>query len=152
MHDLIALFFEVIAFVINLLLVGFFLVVLLFAVRVIMALIILMAAFMLLFVAIALVALMVVAALATMLPVALVTAASDKKMSCLFLLWLFFLLELVKDAGHFIRSLTLLKKSYEQKRVRGHCFVCFRILVLMCLRLRKEDFFPLLLCCGQLHC
>jgi hypothetical protein len=61
---------------------------------------------------------------------------------------LILLLELVKDAGHFIGSLRLLKKGHEPKRVHGHRFV----LKLMCLGLRKKDLFAFLLCCGKLHC
>jgi hypothetical protein len=102
-------------------------------------------------IAIASVALMVVAILATTLPVAQITAASDRKMSRLLLFRLLLLLDLFKNAGHFIGSLTLLEKDYELKRVHGHHFVCFCKLVLMHLGLRKEDLIALLLGCGQLH-
>jgi hypothetical protein len=117
-----------------------------------MDLIILMATVMLLFVTFALVALMVVKILAMMLPVAQITTASNKKMSRLLLFWLLFLLDLVKDVGHSISSLTLLKKGYEPKRVCAHHLVCFRELVLMRLGLRKKYLFALLLSCGQLYC
>ncbi len=152
MQDLIVLLLEVIAFAINFLLVGLFLVVLLFATRMIGALIVLMATVMLLSVAIVLVASMVVMFFGMMLPVAWVTAASNKKMSRLLLFWLLLLLELVKDAGCFIGSLTLLEKGYEPKRVHGHHFVCFCKLVMMFLGLCKKELFALLLRCGQLHC
>jgi hypothetical protein len=72
-------------------------------------------------------------------------------MSRLLLVWLLLLLDLVKDAGHFIGSLTLLEKGHKPKRVRGHHFVCFRKLKLMPLWLRKKDLFAVLLHCGQLH-
>ncbi len=72
-------------------------------------------------------------------------------MSCLLFLPLFLLLDLLKDANHFIGSLTLLKKGNEPKRVREHRLVCLPKLVLMRLGLLKEDFFVLLLHCGQLH-
>ncbi len=124
MHGLVIVFLEMVAIVIILLLVGpFVLVILVFAIRVIVALIILMATAVLLVIAIASTALMVDAILEMMLPVALITAASNMKMSRLLLFWLLFLLDLVKDAGCFIGSLTLLKKGYMQKQVCGHCLV-----------------------------
>ncbi len=136
-HGLVTLLLKVIVLAIILLLVGLFvLVVLAFATRVIMASIFLMATVMLLFIVIALVALMVVVVLATMLPVARITAASDRKMSRLLLFWLLLLLELVKDTSCFISSLTLLEKGFEPKRVRGHRFVHFRKFLLM--HLAKE--------------
>jgi hypothetical protein len=94
---------------------------------------------------------MVVANFATMLLVAQITAARDRKMSHLLLFWLFLLLDLLKDIGHSTGSLTLLKKGNKPKRVRGHCLVCLCKLELMHLRLRKDDLFTLLFCCGQLH-
>ena len=68
-------------------------------------------------------------------------------MSHLLLFWLFVLLDLVKDADHFIGSLTLLKKGDEPKQVCGHRLVCFPINWL-----REEDLFTLLLHSGQLNC
>jgi hypothetical protein len=68
-------------------------------------------------------------------------------MSHLLLFWLFVLLDLVKDADHFIGSLTLLKKGDEPKQVCGHCLVFSPTNWL-----REEDLFTLLLRCGQLHC
>jgi hypothetical protein len=65
------------------------------------------------------------------------------------LFWLLFLRDLVKDSGHLIGSLTLLKKGYEPMQVHGHHFVCFCKLVLMHLGLRKEDLFALLLPLGN---
>jgi hypothetical protein len=74
-------------------------------------------------------------------------------MSHLLLFWLLLVLgNLLKDAGCFIGSLTLLKKGYEPKRIHGHHFACFCKLKLMRLGLREEDLFALLLHCGQLHC
>jgi hypothetical protein len=90
------------------------------------------------------VALMEVTVLATMMPVVQVTAARDRKMSRLLFVWLFLLLELVKDAGCFIGSLRLLRKGS-----MGTSFF-FCKLKLMCLRLGKKDLFAFLLCCGQL--
>ncbi len=72
-------------------------------------------------------------------------------MSRFLLFGLFLLLDLLKDAGHFIGSLTQLKKGNEPKRVHGHHLVCLHELLLVCLGLRKEDLFALLLRCGQLH-
>jgi hypothetical protein len=150
-HGIITLFLEVIALAIILLLVGLFLVVLVFMTRVIVVLIVLILTVMLPVIPIALVTFMVVVVLATMLPVACITAASNGKMSRLLLFWLLFLHDLVKVSGCFIGSLTLFEKSYEPKRVGGHCFVHFCKFVLMRLWLCEEDLFGLLLCCGQLH-
>jgi hypothetical protein len=101
----------VIALAIILLLVGLFvLVVLVFATRVIVMLIVLMTIVMSSVVAIALVALMVVAILAMMLPVAHVMAVVDGKMSRLLLFQLCLFLDLLKDAGRFISSLTNAQK------------------------------------------
>jgi hypothetical protein len=62
-----------------------------------------------------LVASMVVAILVLMLPVAQIMGASNGKMSRLLLVWLLFLLDLLKDADHFIGSLTLLKTRLRAK-------------------------------------
>ncbi len=78
-------------------------------------------------------------------------AACNEKMSRLLLFRLFLLLDLLKDAGRFIGSLTLLKKGNKPKQVHRHHFVCLYKLVLMRLRPRKEDLFALLLRCGQFH-
>jgi hypothetical protein len=146
------LFLEVIVLVIILLLVGLFvLLVLVFAGRVVVALIVSMLAVMSLVIAIVLVTSMVVAVLAMILSVAQITAASDGKMSRHHLFQLLFLLDLVKDAGRFIVSLTLLEKGCEPKWIHRHCLVCFRKLVLMHLGLCKEDLLTLLLHCGQIH-
>jgi hypothetical protein len=152
MHGLVALFLEVIALAIILLLMQLFvLVVLVFATRVIMASIVLMTIVRLLVVVIVSVALMVVVILAMMLRVAQITAMRDGKMNHFLCFWLL-LLDLLKDAGHFISSLTLLKKGNEPKRIHGHHFICLHKLELMCLGRLKEDLFGLLLRCGQLNC
>ncbi len=79
-------------------------------------------------------------------------AMRDEKMSCLLLFWLFFVLgNLLKNASRFVGCLTLLKKSDELERVRGHCLVCIRELKLICFGLREEDLFTLGLRCGYLH-
>jgi hypothetical protein len=103
-------------------------------------------------IAIALIALMIVALLATMLPIAQITAVHNKKMSYLLLFWLLiFLGDFLKNAGCFIGSLTLLGKGNKMKQVCGHHLVCLCKLELMHLGLHKEDLFALLLHCGQLH-
>ncbi len=112
MHVLVTLYLEVIVLAIILLLIGpFVLDDLVFTTGMIVASIVLMATVMSLVVAIALVSSMVVVILATMLPIAQITAASNGKMSHLRLFWLLFLLDLVKDAGCFISSLALFKKG-----------------------------------------
>jgi hypothetical protein len=152
MHGLVTLFLEVIALMnILLLLRCFVLVVLVFVMRVAVALIFLMMIVRSLVVVVALVASMVVMILATMLPIAQITAAHDRKMSHLLLIQLVLLLDLLKDAGRFIGSLALLKKANKPKRVHGRILLCLRKLELMCLGLHEEDLFGLLLRCGQLH-
>ncbi len=74
----------------------------------------------------------------------------DESSFSLFLL-LLVLGNLLKNAGRFIGSLTLLKIGNEPKQVCGHHFVCLRELTLMRLGLRKEDLFVFLLHRGQLH-
>ncbi len=154
MHGLIALFLEVIALAIILLLIGLVaLIVPDVATRMIVASIILIRIVGSSVIAITLVALMIVAILTTMLPVAQFTAMRIKKMSRLLLFWLLFVLgNLLKNACRFIGSLTLLKNGDEPKRIHGHHLVHLRKLKLMCLGLRKEDLFPLLLRRGHLHC
>jgi hypothetical protein len=53
--------------------------------------------------------------------------------------------DLLKNAGCFINSLTLLKKGSKPKRVYGHCLLCLCKLEKMHLGLRKEDLFALLM-------
>ena len=144
MHDLVLLL-DVIMFVVISFLVGLFVEVLLFIKRVVIASIILMVTMVLAFDVIALVASMVGAVLAMMIPVGQVMATGDMEMSCLLVLQLLLLLELVEDTGLFVGSLALLKKGHEPKRIRGHHFVCFLELKLMCLWLRKKDLFACLL-------
>jgi hypothetical protein len=99
------------------------LIVLVVVTRMIVVPIVLMTIVGLLVVTIVSVALMIVALLATMLPVAQFTAACNGKMSHLLLFLLLLVLgNLLKNAGHFIGSLTLLKKGDEVKRVRSHHF------------------------------
>jgi hypothetical protein len=105
-HDLVLLF-EVIKFANISLLVGLFLEVLFYAMRVAIVSIIFMMTIVLAFVVIKLVASMMVKVLATMMPV---MAASGRKMSRFLLLWLFLLLELVKETA------TLLDIGTAQKR------------------------------------
>jgi hypothetical protein len=145
-QGLVALFLEVITLAIILLLIGLAaLMVLVVTTRMIVALIVLMRIASSLVIVIASVTSMIVAPFATMLLVAQIAAACDGKMSCRLLFWL------LKDAGRFIGSLTLLEKDNDPKQVCGHRFVCIPKLKLMCLGLHREDLFALLLCHGQLH-
>jgi hypothetical protein len=140
-HGLVTLFLEVIMLAIILLLIGLVaLVVLVFVMRVIVVSIILMMIIGSSVVAFAFVASMIVAILATILPVAWITAAHEGKMSRLLLFWLLLLLgNLLKNAGRFFGSLTLLEKGDKPKWVHGHHLVCVHELKLMHLGLRKED-------------
>jgi hypothetical protein len=153
-HGLVALFLEVIALAVFLLFVGLVThTILVITTRMIMALIVLMTIVGLFVVAITLATSMIVAVLvATMLLVAQFMAAHDWKMSRLLLFWLLLVLgNLLKNAGCFISSMTLLKKGDELKQVCGHHLVQVRKLKLMRLGLHKEDLFTLLLRRGQLH-
>jgi hypothetical protein len=106
-------------------------------------------------VAATLVALMVVAIFTTrMLMVARFTATRDRKMSrFLFLQLLFVLGNLLKNASHLILVgwLTLLKESNHLDRVGRYHLVQVGKLVLVRLRLHKEDLLTLLLCRDYFH-
>jgi hypothetical protein len=146
-HGLVTLLLEVIMFAIILLLVGLFiLIVLIFRTRVIVALIVSMVTVMLPFVVIMLVVLMLATVLAMMLLVVQITAASDRKMSSLLSFSCFFSLILSRMPA------ALSAVWHCPKRLRGHRLDCLCKLVLMCLGLRKENLFVLLLRCLQLHC
>jgi hypothetical protein len=141
-------FLEVIAFVIILIFVGLAaLQVLVVALRMIVALIVSMTMAELAIIAIALVTLMVVAILvAAMLPVSKFTAMRGRKMSRVLLFQLLLVLgNLLENA------LTLLEESNKLDWVSRHHLVQVRELELMCLGLRKEDLFTLLLCCGYFN-
>ncbi len=58
---------------------------------------------------------------------------------------------LLKNASRLGGCLTLLKESNHPEQVGRHRLVQFRELVLVHLRLRREDFFTLLLCRGYVH-
>jgi hypothetical protein len=105
-------------------------------------------------VAIAPVALIVVAIFMTiMLLVAQFTAMRSRKMSRFLLVWLLLVLgNFLKNASRLIGCLTLLKENNKLERVSRHHLVQVRELELMCLRLRKEDLFTILLRRGYFHC
>ncbi len=155
MRGLIALFLGVIALAIILLVVGLFaLCVLVIALTTIMALIILMTIVRWAIIAIASVTLMVITVFVTaMLTVACFMATRGRKMSCFPFLWpLLVLGNLLKNASCLVGCLRLLKESNHPERVSRHHLVQVSKLVLVCLRLRKEDLLTLLLCCGYVHC
>jgi hypothetical protein len=69
------------------------------------------------------------------------------------LFWLLLVLgNLLKNASRLVGCLTLLKESNHPEQVGRHRLVQVGKLVLVCLRLYKEDLFTLLLCCGYVHC
>jgi hypothetical protein len=153
-HGLVALFLDVIVLVIILLFVGVAtLRVLIVAMRTIVASIILMTIVRVVVVMITLVASMIVVILvATMLLVARFMATHGGKMSHFLFFWLLFTLgNLLENASCFVGCLTLLKESNELEWVSGHHLVQVRELELMCLGLRKEDMFTLLLRRGYFH-
>jgi hypothetical protein len=155
MHGLVTLFLGAIALVIILLVIGLVaLCVLVVVSTAIMVSIVLMRIVRLAIVAIASVALMVIAIfVATMLLIAQFTATRGRKMSRFPFLWLLLVLgNLLKNASRLVSCLTLLKESNHPERVGRHCLVQAGELVLVCLRLCKEDLLTLLLCCGYVHC
>jgi hypothetical protein len=102
----------------------------------------------------ALVALMIVAIfVATMLLVTQFMATCSRKMGHFLFLWLLLVLgNHLKNARCLVGCLTLLEESDKLEQVSGHCPVQVRKLELMCLGLRKEDLFTLLLRHGYFHC
>jgi hypothetical protein len=152
---LVALFLEVIVLAIILLAVGLVVPrVLVIASTTIMALIVLMMIVRLAIVRIMLVTLMVVVIfVATMLLGAQFMATSGRNMSRILFLWLLLVLgNLLKNASYLVgRSLTLLKEGNHSERVGSHHLVQVGKLVLVCLRLCKEDLVTLLLHRGYVH-
>jgi hypothetical protein len=142
MHGLVDLFLELIAPAIILLVVGLVVPhVLVVTLTMIMALIVLMTIIRSAIVAIASVALMVVAIFVAMvLLVAQFMATCSRNMSRILFLWLLLVLgNLLKNASHLVGCLTLLKEGNHSERVDRHHLVQVSKLVLVCLRLRKED-------------
>ncbi len=104
-------------------------------------------------VAIASVALMIAAVVTTaMLMVARFMATRSGKMSRFLFLWLLLILgNLIKNASRLVGCLTLLKEGNHSERVRRHHLIQVGKLVLVRLRLCKEDLFTLLLSCRYVH-
>ncbi len=74
-------------------------------------------------------------------------------MSRILFLWLLLVLSnLLKNASHLVGCLTLLKEGSHSERVGRHRHVQVGKLVLVRLRLHKEDLFTLLLHRGYVHC
>jgi hypothetical protein len=79
-------------------------------------------------------------------------ATRGRKMSHSLFLWLLLVLgDLLKNTSHLVGHLTLLKESTHLVRVGRHCLVQVCELVLVCLRLHKEDLLTLLLRHGHFH-
>jgi hypothetical protein len=69
------------------------------------------------------------------------------------LFWLLLVLgNLLENTSRLVSCLTLLKESNHLERVGRHPLVQVCELELMCLGMRKEDLFTLLLCHGYFHC
>ncbi len=154
MHGLVALFLGVTALAIIFLVLGLVaLCVLVLAFTTIMALIVLMMIVRSVIVAIESVALMVIAVFVTaMLTVAQFTATCNRKMSRFpFLCLLLVLSYLLENASCLVGCLTLLKEGNHLERVGRHRLVQVGKLVLVRLRLRKEDLLTLLLCHGYVN-
>ncbi len=80
-------------------------------------------------------------------------AMHGRKMSRFLLFRLLLVLGyLLKNASRLVGPLTLLKESDKLERISRHHLVQVCKLELMCLGLRKEDVFTLLLCHGFFHC
>jgi hypothetical protein len=154
MHGLVVLFLGVIALAMILLVIGLCaLQVLVVTSMAIVVLIILMIIVGLGIIAVMSVASILVAIFMTaMLTVAQFTATCCRKMSNFLFLWLLLVLgNLLKNASHLVGCLTLLKESHHLERVSRHRLVQVSELVLVHLRLRKEDLLTLLLCHGYFH-
>ncbi len=104
-------------------------------------------------IAVVLVALMKVVIFPTaMLTVARFMATCDRKMSHFLFLWLFLILgNLIKNASRLVGCLTLLEEGNHSERVGMHPLIQVSELVLVRLRLCKEDLFTLLLRHGYFH-
>ncbi len=103
-------------------------------------------------IAVALVALMIVAIFMTaMLTVAQFTATCGKKLSCSPFLQLLVLGDLLENASCPVGCLTLLKEGNHFEWVSRHRLVQVGKLALVCLGLREEDLFTLLLRCRYDH-
>ncbi len=88
-----------------------------------------------------------------MLTIAQFTAKCKRKISCFLFLWLLLILgNVIKNPSRLVGCLTLLKEGNHFERVRRHHLIQVGELVLVCLRLRKEDLFTLLLHHGYVHC
>ncbi len=125
MHGLVALFLEVIALAIILLVVGLVApCVLVIASRAIVALIVSMTIVGLLIITVASVASMIVMIFTTaMLTVAQFMAMCDRKLSLFLFLWLLVLGNLLKNSSRLVGYLTLLKESNHLDWVSRHCLV-----------------------------
>jgi hypothetical protein len=119
----------------------------------IMALIVSMRIVRLVIIAITLVASMeVMIFVAMVLLVAQFAATCGRNMSRTLFLWLLLVLvDLLENASCLVGCLTLLKEGNHSERVGRHRLVQVGELVLVCLRLHKEDLFTLLLRCGYVH-
>ncbi len=154
MHGLVTLFLEVIVLAIILLVVRLVvLCILVVALTTIMASIVLTTIVRLAIIVIMSVALIVIAIfVATVLLVAQFTAASCRNMSRSLFLWLLLVLgNLVKNASHLVGRLTLLEEGNHSDWVGRYRLVQVGKLVLVHLRLCKEDLFTLLLRRGYVH-
>ncbi len=154
MHGLVALFLEVTVLVIILLVLGLVVPrVLVVASTTIMALIVSMMIIRSAIIMIASVASIVVAIfVATVLLVAQFMAMHGRNMSrILFLQLLLVLGNLLENASCLVGCLTLLEEGNHSEQVGRHSLVQVSKLVLVRLRLRKEDLFTLLLRHGYVH-
>ncbi len=149
MNGPVACFLGVIALTIILFVVGLVaLCVLIAASTTILASIVLMMMVRLTIIAIASVALMVITVLVT----AMMTTRGRKISHFSFLVLLLVLGNLLKNASHLVGCLTLLKESNHSERVGRHCLDQVSELVLVHLRLHKEDLSTLHLHCRYVHC
>ncbi len=154
MHGLVTLLLEVITLAIILLVVGLVVpCVLVVALTTIMASIVLMTIIKSAIITITLVASMVITIfVATVLLVAQFMATCGRNMSRTLFLWLLLVLgNLLENASHLVGCLTLLKEGNHCERVGRYRLVQVGELVLVCLRLREEDLFTLLLRHGYVH-
>jgi hypothetical protein len=154
-HGLVTLFLEVIALALILLVVELAVPhVLVIVLTMIMVLIILMTIIRSAIIAVTSVASMMVAVVVTaMLEVAQFTTMCGMKMSRFLFLWLLLILvDLIKNASGLVGCLTLLEEGNHSEWVGRYRLLQVGKIVLVHLRLHKEDLFTLLLRHGYIHC
>jgi hypothetical protein len=153
-HGLGALFLEVIALAIILLVVGFVVphIIVVASTTIMVSIVSMMIIRLAIVVITSVTSMVVVIFVATVLLVAQFMATSGRNMSRTLFIWLLLVLgNLLENASCLVGCLTLLEEGNHSQWVSRHRLVQVGKLVLVHLWLRKEDLFTLLLHCGYVH-